>query len=480
VDKFTKRALHICIFLLALSAPVSIAATQTAWAFAILFSLIHLVVVRPKVRFSSFDIAVLVFVGLSLISSLFSYEPRVSLAKMAAVSLVSIVYLVSEYVGDGAMVRRVVIILLASASVACLYAFATQAIGKNLKTIRLTADSPLRSAGVEDGYTILKANEMDVNSPDDLWRAISQRSVDGTASLMVYRHELVDNYKLSTADLHGVGDLGIIEWSRGHDTRASGFYGHYVTFAEALQLIASLALGLLIAAPGGLFTRNRILLAAALTVYVAALFLTVTRASWGAFAVSAAFMVIIGAGRKAVVICIAIAIPLAIAGGFYMQQKRQVRFVDPNDQSTSWRLMAWREGFDVLTSSPRHLVVGIGMDSVKTHWQDWHMFDDGRQPIGHLHDVYLQLAFERGVPALVAWIIWMAIYMRMLWRGFRRSDDAWQRGIFLGALGGTLGLLTSGLFEYNWGDSEVVMIFYLIMGLSLAIVGSINGRLVTA
>ena len=96
------------------------------------------------------------------------------------------------------------------------------------------------------------------------------------------------------------------------------------------------------------------------------------------------------------------------------------------------------------------------------------MFDDGRQPIGHLHNVYLQLAFERGVPALVAWLIWMAIYLRMLWRAFSRSEDAWRRGLFLGALGGTIGMLTSGLVEYNWGDSEVVMIFYLIMGLSIA------------
>jgi hypothetical protein len=29
--------------------------------------------------------------------------------------------------------------------------------------------------------------------------------------------------------------------------------------------------------------------------------------------------------------------------------------------------------------------------------------------------------------------------------------------------------MISGLVHYNWGDSEVVMIFYLIMGLSLVI-----------
>ena len=29
--------------------------------------------------------------------------------------------------------------------------------------------------------------------------------------------------------------------------------------------------------------------------------------------------------------------------------------------------------------------------------------------------------------------------------------------------------MISGLVHYNWGDSEVVMIFYMIMGLSLVV-----------
>jgi len=43
------------------------------------------------------------------------------------------------------------------------------------------------------------------------------------------------------------------------------------------------------------------------------------------------------------------------------------------------------------------------------------------------------------------------------------------RAFALGAVGGLAGFFTSGLVHYNWGDSEVVMVFYLIMGLSLAV-----------
>ena len=470
MQRLTDKALQGCILLIALCAPISIAATQIAWALAILFWLVRLIFVRPKVHLATFDLAVLVFVGLSLVSSIFSYEPRVSLGKMAAVSLVSIVYLVSEYAGGIATIRRVAVILLASCFIACIYSFAVQVVGKNLKVVKLTFDSPMRAAGVAEGYTILKANNVEVNSVDELWSAISQHSTGGVGSLTVYRHELVDTYQLSTANLHSVADLGVVDWSRSRDMRAAGFYGHYTTFAEALQLIASLALGLLICMPGAVFSRSRILLGIALAAYVGALFLSLTRASWASFVVSAGVMVLLGARRRTLLICAALAVPLVIAGLVYLQAKRQVGFVDTSDNSTTWRLMVWREGFDVLTSNPRHLLVGIGMDSLKTHWRDWHMFDDGRQPVGHMHSTPLQLALERGIPALIAWLVWLAIYVRMLWRYFRDgSRDSFDRGILLGALGGTIGLFTSGLVHYNWGDSEVVMIFYLIMGLCLAV-----------
>ncbi len=471
-EKFTTWAIQVCLLLLALSAPISIAATQMAWALALLFWLIRLIFIRPKCRRSGFDIAVIIFVGLTLVSSFFSYEPEVSLRKMVPVSLVTIVYLVSEYTTTRRMLHRLVAIVLISCFAACLYTFATQIIGKNLKVLQLTADSPLRQAGVVEGYTILKANGIDINSPDELYAAISQHSTNGIAAITVYRHELIDTYKLPLPNFPlGVEGLGIVQWSRGRDTRASGFYGQFITFAEALQLIASLALGLLIALSGYTFSRNRILLIVALAAYGIALFLTITRASWLSFGISATVMVLLGASRRTVIICVALAIPLAVAGLLFLQQKRQVGFIDTTDESTAWRLRVWHEGFGVLISNPRHLAVGIGMDSIKYHYLEWHMFDEGRQPLGHMHSTPLQFALERGVPTLIAWIIWMFIYLRMLWRKLRHNDLEWmERGILLGAFGGTIGFLTSGLVHYNWGDSEVVMIFYLIMGLSLCVI----------
>jgi len=289
--------------------------------------------------------------------------------------------------------------------------------------------------------------------------------VEWTPSLEVPRGKLL-------AGNTALEQLGINAWTRGRDWRATGFFGHWVTYAEVLQLIASLTLGLFLALP----TKkgiSGIFLLVALVLILLSLGLTVTRASWIAFAISATLLLALSVSRRTLIAAALVAVPLVIAGVFVLQQKRGIGFFDSQDQSTSWRETVWREGFDLLVSKPRHLLVGVGMDSIKGHWREWGLFDNGRLPIGHMHSNLLQIAVERGVPALILWLILLWLYAGMLWRLIRtNADDGEQwitRGIALGALGGLVGFFTSGIVHYNWGDSEVVMVLYFIMGLSLVI-----------
>jgi O-antigen ligase len=202
-----------------------------------------------------------------------------------------------------------------------------------------------------------------------------------------------------------------------------------------------------------------------------ALLLTVTRASWLGCLVSTLIILLLGVGRRGVVLIGVLAIPLIIAGLFVLQQKRNVAFIDQADQSTTWRETVWREGVNLLVDKPRHLLIGVGMDSIKGHWREWGLFDGGRLPWGHMHSNLLQIGLERGVPALILWLAFLFVYARTLWRSLRNvAKLEWvERGILLGALGGLAGFFTSGLVHYNWGDSEVVMVLYMVMGLALAV-----------
>jgi O-antigen ligase len=264
--------------------------------------------------------------------------------------------------------------------------------------------------------------------------------------------------------------LGIQRWTHGRDWRASGFFNHWTTYAESLQLIASVALGLLVALPRKRSWEGSLLVFAIAGMGVAML-LAVTRASWLSLLVSATLITALSVSRRALLIIGLCALPLVLTGLLVLHQKRNVGFFDQKDDSIVWRQKIWQEGFHLLISNPRHLLFGVGMDSIKGHWREFGLFENGRLPMGHMHSDYLQIALERGVPALIVWLMLMGVYARTLWRLRRRvPSEKWiEKGTVLGALGGLVGFMLSGVVHYNWGDSEVVMIFYLIMGLSLVV-----------
>ncbi|MDQ3819329.1 MAG: O-antigen ligase family protein [Acidobacteriota bacterium] len=488
VEVWLDGAIIFWLFLFAIFAPHSIALTQMAWGGALLtFGARFLLRPRPRIKRSPIDYALLGFLALTLVSSFLSYDPGVSIGKLRAVSLFTIIYLVAWNVTSKRVLRLLALALVASCVVNVFYTFGERIVGRGVKVEGIKAESPLRAAvfvnaegeahpgPVKDGDTLLEVDGKPLLRPEELVAALEDRS-GGTepALLKVYSVEWVGVVRVPRGRLLDgatpLERLGVAGWSRGRDWRATGFYGHYVTYAEVLQLIASLALGLFVALREKR-SLSGVLLFVAFAGMCGALLLTVTRASWLALLVSAFVIALVGLSRRAVLITAGVALPVVITGLFILQEKRRVGFVDQKDQSVVWRETVWREGLNLLARSPRHLLVGVGMDSIKNHWREWGLFDEGRIPVGHMHNTYLQLALERGVPALLLWVTFIFIYARMLWR-LARSErfGGWiERGVVLGALGGLLGFLTSGMFEYNLGDSEVVMVFYFIMGLSLVI-----------
>ena len=483
ISTWLERAIIGCLFLIAIFAPHSIAISQAAWVLGMALWLARLAIYpRPSLFRSPVDYALIGFFILSGISSVFSYSPIISIGKMRAASLFTIVFLVSQNVGSLRLVRLLALALIGSCMLNVFLTAGQLAIGKGVKVQGIAPGSPLTKAvfrtktvtqptPVINGDTIWQIDGRPVGTPEELAAALA--SGTPVATIRIYRVEWMPELEVPRGQLLSgktvLDQLGISSWSPGRDWRATGFFNHWVTYSEVLQLIASLALGIFLALKQKR-SLTGVLFAVAVVGLVFALVMTVTRASWIGFAVSVGTMLLLSASRRTIVIVGACAIPLVLASVVLLQQKRSIGFFDKKDQSTSWREMVWREGFQLLVSNPRHLVVGVGLDSIKGHWREWGLFDNGRQPIGHMHSNLLQIALERGVPALIVWLILIGIYIRMLWRNSRREGiDDFSRGVALGALGGVIGFFTSGLVHYNWGDSEVVAVFYFIMGLCLVV-----------
>src|SRR5205085_8889129 len=156
--------------------------------------------------------------------------------------------------------------------------------------------------------------------------------------------------------------LGIVNWNRGIVARTTGFYGHWTTLSEVLQLIASLTFGLFVAGlvRGSRSWRISLFLLAALGMMCVALLLTVTRASQLGFMISAFIILLLGGNKKLILAAIALTIPIAIGGLLFLQQTRQVSILDAADPSTQYRATMWRDGYRLFTSSPRNFIFGIG------------------------------------------------------------------------------------------------------------------------
>jgi hypothetical protein len=472
------RAAFACLVLLAISAPHSIAATQTAWLAGMLLTVIRLVIGPcEKFRFGLIDYALWGLFIWTAVSAVMSYDQPTSINKLRAAGVFLIVYFVRLNVRTLRAAAFVGIMLIVSCMVNVLWVPVERLIGRGIEIHGINPDGPLAKALLDNGDALLTANKQKIRDPDEL---LAFLETNETTDVKFYRPDFEFTVKVNRADLLSgqVANerLGIGSWNKSHNWRSRGFYGHYVTYAEALQLIGSLAFGLLVA--GFVSWRERktksrtiALIAICFALISFALLLTVTRAPQLGLMISAGVIVLFGLGRKWIVIAALVCVPVTVGGLYFLQQSRDVGFFDAADESTRYRKVMFQDGLRLMTDSPRNFIFGVGVDSIKKHWREWGMFEGGNLPIGHFHSTPVQLAVERGFPALLIWLVLLGAYVRSLWRVvIKRGPADWRiHGIWLGCLGGTVGLFASSIVHYNFGDQEVVMIFYLLMGLSMAI-----------
>ena len=112
-----------------------------------------------------------------------------------------------------------------------------------------------------------------------------------------------------------------------------------------------------------------------------------------------------------------------------------------------------------------HPLTGVGPNMVERRYAEYRGDDAVNQINPHLHNNPLQIAAERGLPALAIWIWFIVALARDLWQRFSKGQQRFLAGA---ALATVVALLTAGLFEYNFGDSEVLMLFLIVVTLPAA------------
>jgi putative inorganic carbon (hco3(-)) transporter len=130
--------------------------------------------------------------------------------------------------------------------------------------------------------------------------------------------------------------------------------------------------------------------------------------------------------------------------------------------SNEFRVVVRRAGIRMVAAHPWF---GLGPERVKAELKDWIPADVPRPlPMGwygHVHNLYVQYAAERGIPTLLAFLCMLGKILYDFVRALRRpgavNRDA--RAILHGAIAMMIGILISGYYEVNLGDSEVLILF---------------------
>ncbi len=257
--------------------------------------------------------------------------------------------------------------------------------------------------------------------------------------------------------------LGVVQYGAlGYDSlarRVHGLLGHWMTYSGLLMLVTVVAAARLI------FDRkDRTWPALIMPALLVAIIVTSTRSAWVGTCVAIAalltmkdlrMLIVAPLAAAVLVVVLLIVAPSALSGRVYS-------VVNLKDPTNADRISMLHAGVRIVRDYPW---TGVGPDCIRRVYRMYRDPDAQDWNAPHLHNVPMQIAAERGLPALAAWIWFIAALSAQVLQRFRSS----RRGVIAAAgFGAIVAMLAAGMFEFNFGDSEFLMLFLALVTLPFA------------
>ncbi len=237
------------------------------------------------------------------------------------------------------------------------------------------------------------------------------------------------------------------------DHRLQGLTSHWMTYSGLLMLVFIFFLVYLFYEKT---RKTRIIISLSLVLILAAILLSLTRSVWvGIFAALGIFIIyykprILYAAVPALII-LAVALPNSV-------KNRLTSIVDPKDATNRDRIYMYSTGIKIFKDYP---ITGVGANNIEKVY-DQYKPAAAEQTNLHLHNNFLHVLAERGILALVSLLIaFVSIFFQLI-KKIKNSVNL-EKGIASGVLFLFIGFLVAGLFEYNFGDTEIkFLLFYFL------------------
>ncbi len=460
----------LCLFVVLL--PHSIKGSQHAWQIAFVLWLLKLAVERMRPFPQPLTAPLLAYVILSGISSALSPNPYLSWDRMKLVCLVLVSVLFAQNLQRLSQVRILAFLLILSGVAAAGFTAWQYTYGVGVRVAYILPNSPLQqNAHIQRDYIITRISGHEVHTPPQLESAVLESPpgtmlyIDYVRGYPFHRHQTVISREQFIASGLLTPNLRFV---RGKPFRAQGTLGHEVVFAEMLMQIGCLTWAMLLI----MQPRQRGLRVSFGTTFLAltlVLLATETRAALGGLAAGCLVAVLMLVGRRTRIWAIAALLVLVIGAGLWIHHDRGLYLVDSEDRGTHFRTLMWDDGLRLIRQHPWF---GVGMETIRIHWMEWNiraftLYHDQ----SHFHSDTIQIAVERGLPALAAWLWFVAAYTIFLFRLVRRARQrsCFASGVVAGVLASFVAFLVSGVLHYNLGEETLVMGLFFFFGQAVAI-----------
>jgi O-antigen ligase len=252
--------------------------------------------------------------------------------------------------------------------------------------------------------------------------------------------------------------LGIIQYViQGYDNlgrRPQGMLGLNMTYSGLVMLVVCAAFARIMFA-----THNRTWAALVMPALLIALAFTFTRSAWIGACCGVGLLFVLRDFRLLALLPVALGLFMVLAPPNL--SARIYSTFSLTDPSNADRVAMMKSGVRIIKDHP---LTGVGPDMIMEVYPAYRDATAVNAINPHLHNVPMQIAAERGLPALVVWLWFIVVLARDLIKRRRGGFPSLANG----ALAAVVAMLTAGMFEYNFGDSEFLMLFLVLVTLPYA------------
>tara|TARA_Y100000814_G_scaffold292108_1_gene269945 strand:+ start:1371 stop:2639 length:1269 start_codon:yes stop_codon:yes gene_type:complete len=263
-------------------------------------------------------------------------------------------------------------------------------------------------------------------------------------------------------------------------SRKSGFFSIYMTLGGFLVIVISITIAYLISE---ISKGYRFWIFCGLILMLIAVLATLSRNAWVGIFISTTIILFITRNRTLIITFVGMLLLfLFLSPNSVIKRVKSIG--NFNDPTMIERTIMWKSGMNMIFTHPYS---GFGPGLVKKNYYK-NIYVDPKLPFitdadgikvnvlpngvkikkyrGHMHNNLLHLSVERGLPAVFSWfLIWVLFFFKAI-RNYKNNKGS--PTLTLCAVAGIAsisGFISSGMFEYNFGDSEVSMLMFFALSL---------------